>query len=458
MTITATDPFKTKPRISRDAFRKLLQERAAPGVVAERDPGAYWDVAAAGGVDPLFLLGMFNHESELGKKGTAVLTHSFGNTREPNFGATPIGKVKGRTGEFPEWRDWLDGCKSTVGRLIDPRWIYNERTQIQQIFDWPADQEKVWAPAGDLNDPNGYLRAVLDFMNRYADGGTTMGGDDSRFAWMPDEAEYGYPFAKTHGRSGKPVDYLIVHVTEGVDSLQYLVDQHESSSHYLTKRDGTPRAQMIAEADAAWTAGNRDYNERGINIEFERFAKDEWTRSEINNAIATVAPILKRNNIPPVYLGKDSTGKRGIIGHQDTPDGSGGFGGSTHHTDPGPKFPWDTFITGLKVALGDNAPPPVDDGNPWYLHLGDGKYTAHALRYGFRGVIEGMAIARYPADYNSAALSIVGDILEDEWPAIDGNTYQQLRNFILKYTPGNHQPWDVSVIPADAVLPAKKMD
>lgn len=198
-----------------------------------------------------------------------------------------------------------------------------------------------------------------------------MAGDDSRFAWRPDTQEFGYP-TKTHGRNGKQIDYLIIHVTEGTDSAAWLRAEHGSSTHYLTNRDATPREQHVAEADAAWTPGNQDYAERSINIEFERFTKDAWTRGEINDAIATVAPIVKRHGIPAVYLARDSAGKRGIIGHQDVPDGKGGWGGSSHHGDPGPKFPWDTFIAGLKVALGEGGNrPPAPGADPVtgkYIH------------------------------------------------------------------------------------------
>jgi len=65
MTVTANDPFLvTQPRISRAGFARVLREHAAPGVVAERDPGAYYDAILATHtadgrfVDPLFILAM----------------------------------------------------------------------------------------------------------------------------------------------------------------------------------------------------------------------------------------------------------------------------------------------------------------------------------------------------------------------------------------------------------------
>lgn len=184
MTITANDPFLvTTDRISRDGFARVLRERAAPGVIAERDPGAYYDANAAiqtadgRHVDALFLLAMFNHESSMGKAGVARTTHSWGNTRLPAFGPEPIGSEPGASGEFPIYRDWLDGMRSTSARLVEPTWVYASRDSIREVFDHPSGQ--VWAPAGDMNDPAGYLRAMLDFMNRYADDGGMPGPQDA---------------------------------------------------------------------------------------------------------------------------------------------------------------------------------------------------------------------------------------------------------------------------------------
>lgn len=55
MTITADMPFKSPPRISKARFAQIVRERANPGVAAERDPGAYWQVAVDAGLDPLLL-------------------------------------------------------------------------------------------------------------------------------------------------------------------------------------------------------------------------------------------------------------------------------------------------------------------------------------------------------------------------------------------------------------------
>lgn len=178
MPITPDDSHLVTPgqgRISRERFRQVLIQQAAKGVVDERDPGEYYDAIEANQtpdgrcVDPLFILAMFNHESTMGKSGVARTTRSWGNTRAPNFGATPVGEEPGMSGSFPIWRDWLDGVRSTAARIVAPNHVYAGRGSIRSIFDWPANQNLVWAPAGDFNQPTSYLRAMIDFMNAHTD-------------------------------------------------------------------------------------------------------------------------------------------------------------------------------------------------------------------------------------------------------------------------------------------------
>jgi hypothetical protein len=393
VTITADDPFRSSPRISRAAFSDELRAQAAPAVVAERDPGEYWDAIKTLTVDPLFLLAMFNHESTLGKAGIAQQTHSWGNTRDPSFGATPVGEVAGRSGVFPVFRNWLDGCISTAARLVTDKWVYHDRTSILEIFDHPSGD--VWAPAGDMNDPTGYVRAVLDFMNQYADqGAPPMAGDDSRFVWTPDESEFGYPQG-THGRNGNPIELLILHITVGTDSQAWLLGPNGSSTHYLTDRQGRPRSQMVADADAAWTPGSRSYAERSINVEVEMPSVNDWTDAIMRETARTIAPIMARHNIPAVYLGRDNgPGKRGMIGHRDvpnplpksTPGYCGPYGGSSCHDDPGSTFDWVTFTGYVAAELaGGSQPAPI----PAPSH--DARViNGHTVQFGFLGLYEAL--------------------------------------------------------------------
>lgn len=367
MTISPESTFKGPARVSRTRFAQLVREKAAPDVAAERDPGQYWDAIVQRGGDPLFVLAIFNHESSMGRNGVARETKSWGNTRTPNFGAASVGTADGASGTFPIWRTWLDGCISTIERLMTPAWVYSGtsrnsdtgatyggRFSIREIFDHPS--EKVWAPAGDFNNPSAYLRDVVDFMNRNADLLTTPSpsGRDPRFAWQPDEYEFGYP-ARTHGRAGWLIELMIIHFTDGTNSAGHLLGQNGSSAHVLTDRAMRPRLQMVDFFDAAWTPGNQDYACRSINVEAERPRSEPWTRAAETALAETVLPILKAHNLPLVYLGRDNgPGKRGLIGHADVPDpdGSGWGGRGNHDYCPGDSFNWAWFITELRRMEG----------------------------------------------------------------------------------------------------------
>lgn len=183
MAIIATDPYRGVCRISRAKFAQVLRERAAPTVLAERPAEHYWDALTsnpfAKGLDPLFVLAMFAKESSMGKNGTAIQTKSWGNTRLPNFGPTPVldatGKIveiAGRSGTFPQHANWLNGMLTTGARLMAATYYYRkENRTIGQVFNDPLRRTPPieWAPAGDLNNPAGYLATMLTLMNEWTD-------------------------------------------------------------------------------------------------------------------------------------------------------------------------------------------------------------------------------------------------------------------------------------------------
>lgn len=288
---------------------------------------------------------------------------------------------------------------------------------------------------GDLNGRWAYpgttyaqqIAALANRLVTFANDGTwevpAMAGDDPRFQWIPDVAEFGYP-AGTRGRGGKPIDYGIVHITEGSDSLVWLLDKHESSTHYLTDRAMRPRAQLVREADAAWTAGSREYNLRGINIEAEKRTSEPWRRDEITALAETTLPIWQRNGIPLAYLGRDSAGKRGLIGHSDVPDGSGGWGGTAHHTDPGASFDWPFYIAELRrLAVATDTPPA-------YREFPE---TGHGIGGGFKFFWE-----------HNGGLPIFGYPLTDEMTDPEtGLTIQYFERAVFEYHPENDDPWQV---------------
>lgn len=373
MVIKPDDPFRSEPRISRDRFAQVIRERAAAGVKSERDPVAYWDAIRATGIDPLLILAMFQHESEMGKEGMATKTHSWGNTHFPNFGASSIGQeeqwINGKLNAlFPVFRDWLDGAISTAARLASPNYVYAERARIRDIFDWPADPEVVWAPAGDYNNPSAYLRAVIDFMNANADTGGAP-----PMAEFPSSADLlGYPVnvirAADHGgaRAVSAVKWFVVHKTEGnkagdIPTLT-LPTNPVASCHLWIGRDGEA-IPMVPITLVAWCCANGDVDAVAINVELEG-QEDEPTTEHQYRVMAAYFRWCEGQGmrVPREFVAYDN--RPGIIGHKHVadPDDPGLWGGRNNHVDPGPLFDWQHFIAAINSTGGavEPVPPAVD--------------------------------------------------------------------------------------------------
>ena len=106
-----------------------------------------------------------------------------------------------------------------------------------------------------------------------------------------------------------------------------------ASSHYVVARSGRI-VQLVHLSDIAWHAGNWGTNEQSVGIEHEGFTygPDGFTGAQYR-ASARLAAWIARRALMPID-------RKHLIGHVDVPDGRGGRGGSSHHTDPGPHWNW----------------------------------------------------------------------------------------------------------------------
>jgi N-acetyl-anhydromuramyl-L-alanine amidase AmpD len=94
---------------------------------------------------------------------------------------------------------------------------------------------------------------------------------------------------------------------------------------------------MVREADVAYHAGNREWNERSIGIEHEGYVDDpdRWFTDTAYRASAQLAAdISTRYDIP--------IDREHIVGHHEVP-------GATH-TDPGPYWDWDRYLDLVRAA------------------------------------------------------------------------------------------------------------
>lgn len=356
MTVTPdTVVVGVEPDIPWGKFASVLQDARSPAAsTAVAGRAAVIDT----GVSPAFALAIFKHESRYGIAGLVPKydLKNPGATRSIRTGNGQVIDIPGR-GEFVRYATWADGWSDLAFRLVDPTYVYARegRRTIRQIIER-------WAPSSDGNVPESYIAAVVRSMNEWIEPEMATGqqryteGDDPRFEWLPELAnEFGYPQEGTFGRGGEQIELLVIHITVGTDSLAHLRNANRNSAHYLTDRMFRPRAQMVRDQDAAWTGGNREYNERGIHVELENRPSDPISDEMHRNAARTIAPVLKRHNIPPIFLGRDNRrGKRGIIGHIHIPDPDGtGWGGSDNHTDPdaNPTWNWPTFMAYIEAEM-----------------------------------------------------------------------------------------------------------
>lgn len=328
MTITANDEYMHPARISIDKFGQLLRQHANPAVLAERSADEYYQAIVSRGVDPLMILAMFNHESSMGKAGVAVTSKSWGNTRAPNFGATPVGEMPGRTGVFPIWASWLDGCISTVARLATLDYYYaGERRNIGEVFSDPhyptrdpnrpihppnprrPNDPREWAPAGDLNSPSSYLGAMLRFMNQHQDIGS---GKEPPVQHPPHNLPLRVSHIPrgNHNRPGHPMvpRYITIHETSNynvganAEMHRRFVNQGGGSGnvswHFTV--DDSEIVEHLPTTENGWHAGDGGSgtgNRESIGIELCVNADGDFTATRAL-AARLVARLMETRNIP----------------------------------------------------------------------------------------------------------------------------------------------------------------
>ena len=167
--------------------------------------------------------------------------------------------------------------------------------------------------------------------------------------------------------SGK-IKMVIIHSCEGAYSgcWGWLVQKKSGvSAHYVVKEDGSEISQLVQEAKKAFHIaatykpslnGGKEPSLEGtsgnnftVGIEHAGFAKQNaWNPNLIDQSAKLVCDITKRNAIP-----RD---KYHIVGH--------GQLQPYNRIDPGPNWPWATFMQKIDAACGAPMPDPNPDPNP----------------------------------------------------------------------------------------------
>lgn len=216
-----------------------------------------------------------------------------------------------------------------------------------------------------------------------------MAGDHPGIPYLEALKTDGKPMY-TKGRPDGPPLWIVIHdmEEEELPDMAERVAQYfhtgaggrSVSSHYTA--DSNSIVQCVLLANSAWTVGNRQGNNRGINWELTGFGaqtRSQWLDSYGKAMFALIAPIIKadaaRFNIPLRTLTDDQVRayQPGITSHWQL---GRAFGG-TDHTDPGPNFPWDYLMSLLTGPTEDDMASSLvieDINSPgaYYVLGGDG--------------------------------------------------------------------------------------
>jgi N-acetyl-anhydromuramyl-L-alanine amidase AmpD len=136
---------------------------------------------------------------------------------------------------------------------------------------------------------------------------------------------------------------IVIHATDGgslLGNIWWLSGGHShASAHYVIARDGSI-VQLVHLSDIAWHSGNAQVNRHSIGIEHvgETYDPNGFTVDEYRSSARLVAWLVRRYDIP--------VDRTHIIGHSQVPDPNhpGEYGGSDHHTDPGPHWHWGFYM------------------------------------------------------------------------------------------------------------------
>lgn len=171
-----------------------------------------------------------------------------------------------------------------------------------------------------------------------------------------------YPFVQaknyTKGRI-KPVELIVLHSMEAPEKgstaenvAHYFATSAPASAHYCVDNDSV--IQCVRDEDTAWQCKNANAN--GLGIEHGGYARqsaDEWlddySKAMIELSARLAAGLCKKFNIPAfraVFVGPSNPKviKPGFCMHREVP-----LHGS--HTDPGPNFPIDYYLSRVRVYL-----------------------------------------------------------------------------------------------------------
>ncbi|MFH1770443.1 MAG: transglycosylase SLT domain-containing protein [archaeon] len=181
-------PVKSKPSITLDELKEELKKKDSPALDYAK---VFMEEGDKTGIDPVFALAFFQHESNMGTKGVAARTHSIGNIRpkstcnsvssceivtggikqcaascsdnacnfvdcDRNIDSTDMAAIK--SGCFCGYVDWDEGIKAWF-KTINDVYVAQGRITIEEII-------PKYAPSTE-NNVQEYISFVKNFARKY---------------------------------------------------------------------------------------------------------------------------------------------------------------------------------------------------------------------------------------------------------------------------------------------------
>ncbi|MGH2505802.1 MAG: hypothetical protein ACRDHZ_00045 [Ktedonobacteraceae bacterium] len=154
-----------KPTISAHLINQVLAHYNSP---AQGTGQAMYDLGKQAGVDPVYALAFFLHESGFGTTGEARTTYSLGNER----------CIKDRPcidqdrGGYAQMNDWVDGYAHwyTLIRAYASGEIKRELTGHSTPLITVSQIIPTYAPSSDHNNERAYIQAIEHAVNTWREG------------------------------------------------------------------------------------------------------------------------------------------------------------------------------------------------------------------------------------------------------------------------------------------------
>jgi hypothetical protein len=153
---TAGSSVVGSPTISAQQIDQILCKYGSPACGTGQD---LYSLGVQSNIDPAFALAVFFNESNFGKSGEAVESHSLGNLRCIPDAACVHG--------YAWFNSWQDSYRAFYALISGPIYAGAGLTTPESIL-------PVYAPSGDNNDPRHYAQVVESAMSLWRGGSTEV--------------------------------------------------------------------------------------------------------------------------------------------------------------------------------------------------------------------------------------------------------------------------------------------